>query len=95
MAKYQTQQWTVVPVSHRITLTCRISNIQLACGLVVGRGTTHNHNKNAASPINRDAAAVFPQQKITGSVLADPCVLPHLSSSSDLRILSSTQPSQD
>ena len=27
----QTQQWTVVPVSHRITLTDRISNIQLVC----------------------------------------------------------------
>ena len=50
--------------------------------------------KKAAATHNWAAAAVFPQQKITGSVLADPCVLPHLSSSSDSRILSSTQPSQ-
>ena len=42
----------------------------------------------------RVAAAVFPQQNSHRSVLADPCVLPHLSSSSGLRILSSTQPSQ-
>ena len=52
------------------------------------------HSKKAAATLHRAAAAVFPQQKITGSVLADPRVLPHLSSSSDLRILSSTQPSQ-
>jgi len=53
-----------------------------------------SHSKKAAATLQRAAAAVFPQQKTTGSVLADPCVLPHLSSSSDLRILSSTQPSQ-
>ena len=52
------------------------------------------HSKKAAATLHWAAAAVFPQQKITGSVLADPCVFPHLSSSSDLRILSSTQPSQ-
>ena len=50
--------------------------------------------KSCSNPTNRVAAAVFPQQKTKGSVLADPCVFPHLSSSSDLRILSSTQPSQ-
>ena len=53
-----------------------------------------SQQKSCSNPTNRVAAAVFPQQKITGSVLADPCVFPHLSSSSDLRILSSTQPSQ-
>ena len=30
--------------------------------------------KNCSNPTNRVAAAVFPQQKITGSVLADPSV---------------------
>ena len=44
--------------------------------------------KTAAHPINRRAAAVFPQQKSTESVLADPCVLPHLSSSPDSRLVS-------
>ena len=53
-----------------------------------------SQQKSCSNPTNRVAAAVFPQQKTTGSVLADPSVLPHLSSSSDLRILSSTQPSQ-
>ena len=61
-----------------------ISNIQLVC----------EKCKSCSNPTNRVAAAVFPQQKSHRSVLADPCVLPHLSSSSDLRILSSTQPSQ-
>ena len=84
MAGCQTQQWTVVPVSHRITWTYRISNIQLVC----------RKKQKAAATLYWAAAAVFPQQKITGSVLADPCVFPHLSSSSDLRILSSTRPSQ-
>ena len=42
--------------------------------------------KNCSNPKNRVAAAVFPQQKITGSVLADPCALPRLSSSPDLRV---------
>ena len=55
---------------------------------------SNGHSKKAAATLHRAAAAVFPQQKTTGSVLADPSVLPHLSSSSDLRILSSTQPSQ-
>ena len=50
--------------------------------------------QKTAATLQRVAAAVFPQQKITGSVLADPCVFPHLSSSSDLRILSSTRPSR-
>ena len=60
------------------------------------RGNPHadGHSKKAAATLYRAAAAVFPQQKTTGSVLADPSVFPHLSSSSDLRILSSTQPSQ-
>ena len=49
--------------------------------------------KSCGTPI-RNAAAVFPQQKITGSVLADPCAFPHLSSSPDLRITSCTKPSQ-
>ena len=65
-------------------------------GNLCRRGNPHmdGHSKKAAATLQRVAAAVFPQQKITGSVLADPCVFPHLSSSSDLRILSSTQPSQ-
>ena len=53
------------------------------------------HSKKAAATLHRAAAAVFPQQKITGSVLADPCVFPHLSSSPDLRIISTVRPSQD
>ena len=52
-----------------------------------------SQQKTAATPI-RAAAAVFPQQKTTESVLADPGVFPHLSSSSDLRIISSVQPSR-
>ena len=47
------------------------------------------HSKKAAATLQRVAAAVFPQQKTTEPVLADPCVLPHLSSSPDLRIISS------
>ena len=39
-------------------------------------------------------AAVFLQQKITGSVLADPSVFPHLSSSPDLRFFGFVRPSQ-
>ena len=50
--------------------------------------------KKLQQPAFRVAAAVFPQQKITGSVLADPSVFPHLSSSPDLRIVSSMRPSQ-
>ena len=53
-----------------------------------------SQQKSRNDPTNRVAAAVFPQQKTTESVLADSCVFPHLSSSSDLRILSSTRPSQ-
>jgi len=49
--------------------------------------------KSCGTP-ERNAAAVFPQQKITGSVLADPCAFPHLSSSPDLRITSCTKPSR-
>ena len=52
------------------------------------------HSKKAAATLYRAAAAVFPQQKITGSVLADPCVFPHLSSSPDLRFCGSVRPSQ-
>ena len=66
-------------------LAASISNIQLVC----------EKAKSCSNPTNRVAAAVFPQQKSHRPVLADPCVFPHLSSSSDLRILSSTQPSQD
>jgi len=33
-----------------------------------------SHSKKAAATRARAAAAVFPQQKTTGSVLADPCV---------------------
>jgi hypothetical protein len=33
-----------------------------------------SHSKKAAATLQRAAAAVFPQQKTTGSVLADPCV---------------------
>ena len=35
---------------------------------------TDGHSKKAAATLYRAAAAVFPQQKITESVLADPCV---------------------
>ena len=39
------------------------------------RGNPHadGHSKKAAATLYWAAAAVFPQQKITGSVLADPC----------------------
>ena len=57
-------------------------------------GCTQAITTKAAATLRRVAAAVFPQQKSHRPVLADPCVFPHLSSSSDLRILSSTQPSQ-
>jgi hypothetical protein len=50
--------------------------------------------KAAAHPINRRAAAVFPQQKSTESVLADSRVFPHLSSSPDLRFFGFVRPSQ-
>ena len=52
------------------------------------------HTKSCSNPTNRVAAAVFPQQKSHRSVLADPCVFPHLSSSPDLRLISSAWPSQ-
>ena len=65
-------------------LAVSISNIQLVC----------EKAKSCSNPTNRVAAAVFPQQKTTGSVLADPRVFPHLSSSPDLRINSSAWPSQ-
>jgi len=95
----QIQQWTVVPVSHRITLTCRISNIQLACGAVtvgaiVQGGARRRSQQKTAAAVHRIAAAVFPQQKITGSVLADPCGFPHLSRSPDLWIISLVRPSR-
>jgi len=59
------------------------------------RGVTcaDGHSKKAAAA-PRAAAAVFPQQKNTDSVLADPCAFPHLSSSPDLRLSSSVRPSQ-
>ena len=38
-----------------------------------GIHTADGHSKKAAATLYRAAAAVFPQQKITGSVLADPC----------------------
>ena len=50
--------------------------------------------KKLQQPYKRVAAAVFPQQKSHRSVLADPCVFPHLSSSPDLRLISSAWPSQ-
>ena len=50
--------------------------------------------KKAAAVLFRAAAAVFPQQKTTGSVLADPRVFPHLSRSPDLWIISIVRPSQ-
>ena len=82
-------------------LTASISNIQLAADCdrqgnqqVKGVETPDGHSKKAAATLHRAAAAVFPQQKITGSVLADPCVFPHLSSSPDLRIDSPAWPSQ-
>ena len=81
-------------------LATSISNIQLALRVVIvcaigAKGDyTQAITTKAAATLRRVAAAVFPQQKSHRSVLADPCVFPHLSSSSDLRILSSTQPSQ-
>ena len=51
-------------------------------------------NKKLQRPYIRAAAADFPQQKSHRSVLADPCVFPHLSSSPDLRLNSSAWPSQ-
>ena len=80
-------------------LAVPIRNIRLVCGLQrpgnlrPRRNRSSRHSKKLQQP-QRTAAADFPQQKITGSVLADPCVFPHLSSSPDLRINSSTQPSQ-
>ena len=50
--------------------------------------------QKAAATQNRAAAAVFPQQKSTKTVLADYCVTPHLSSSPDLRIVSLVSPSR-
>ena len=74
--------------------TASISNIQLACGL--HRRGYPCRRINAWPAVQqklrhslRNAAAVFPQQKITGSVLADPCAFLHSSSSPDLRIVSS------
>ena len=59
--------------------------------------STHRRSqqKSCSNPTNRVAAAVFPQQKTTEPVLADSSVFPHLSSSSDLRIISSVRPSQE
>ena len=65
-------------------LAVSTSNIQLVC----------EKAKSCSNPTNRVAAAVFPQQKSHRSVLADPCVFPHLSSSPDLRLNSSAWPSQ-
>ena len=65
-------------------LAVSISNIQLVC----------EKAKKLQQPYKRVAAAVFPQQKSHRSVLADPCVFPHLSSSPDLRLNSSAWPSQ-
>ena len=83
-------------------LAVPISNIQLAAdcdrqGNQRTRGKIHTdgHSKKAAATPTRAAAAVFPQQKTTESVLADPSVFPHLSSSSDLRIIGSVRPSQE
>ena len=53
-----------------------------------------SQQKSCSNPTNRVAAAVFPQQKSTGSVLADPRVFPHLSRSPDLWIISIVRPSQ-
>ena len=50
--------------------------------------------KKLQRPYKWAAAADFPQQKSHRSVLADPCVFPHLSSSPDLRLISSAWPSQ-
>ena len=50
---------------------------------------TDGHSKKAAATLYWAAAAVFPQQKTTEPVLAGPSVLPHLSSSPGLRIISS------
>ena len=77
----QTQQWTVVPVSHRITIPHRYAIFSWFAGRdrqgnPCRRGNPHadDHSKKAAATLYRAAAAVFPQQKTTGSVLADPSV---------------------
>ena len=79
-------------------LAVSISNIQLACGSHSrgnpARGAQAGNAKSCSNPTKRAAAAVFPQQKSHRSVLADPCVFPHLSSSPDLRLNSSAWPSQ-
>ena len=62
--------------------TASISNIQLVCGpwppgqsVQKGESTRRrSQQKSCSNPTNRVAAAVFPQQKTTGSVLADPSV---------------------
>ena len=82
--------------------TASISNIQLVCGpwpsgqsVQKGESTRRrSQQKSCSNPTNRVAAAVFPQQKSTGSVLADPRVFPHLSRSPDLWIISIVRPSQ-
>jgi hypothetical protein len=53
----QTQQWTVVPVSHRITLTYRISNIQLVCRKIK---SCSNPNKGPLQPFFRNKKAQAP-----------------------------------
>ena len=73
----QTQQWTVVPDSDRITYLRRY----LLVLHVMTAGGTHRQGdqpvpaattKNAASP--KGCCNRFPQQKTTESVLADSCV---------------------
>ena len=60
-------------------------------GYPCGRGNPQadGHSKKAAAGPSGPLQPFFRNKKITGSVLADPCVFPHLSSSPDLRIISS------
>ena len=46
----------------------------VTAGAIVQGAHADGHSKKAAATRTRAAAAVFPQQKTTGSVLADPCV---------------------
>ena len=75
--KCQTQQWTVVPVSHRITLTYRISNIQLVCRKI----------KKLQQPYHTESLQPFFRNKKPQVPYLQTLVFsPYLSSSPDLRI---------
>ena len=93
--KCQSQQWTVVSDLHRITCSHRLFTYLRAAAAVgtMKRGASCSScNKKAAAP-QKDAATVFPQQNLPRAVLAASVFL-HSSSSPDLRIVSSVQPSR-